>query len=274
MPLNCGGYLEDTLVDRKMSQMFSYRKSSCLHGPRHGVNIQCTMTAWLCMRYETWIWAQICAPPDQLQERHVRPFLTTALWSQLQAASEAPFALFLTFMTFIFGPCFLYSAAKWSLEWNGMKVLFDDNPLAELWSKNTPVESCWPIEIYWNNHPYIILWFGLGLPWMLRCHVQADEKHLQWQKESRDNESCLLVVWCMQIVLILLQGMDSHSPPSATESMFYTATMFLSFSIISIDCLYRLPSLKRTDGRWWWPSTQPKAWCDWGRSRIPSRIWT
>ena len=79
---------------------------------------------------------------------------------------------------------------------------------------------------YWTKHPQIILWFGLGLTWMLPCHVQADEKHLQWQKESRDNESCLLVVeydlrcedlnfpGCscappaiQQIVLIILQGM-------------------------------------------------------------------
>ena len=48
---------------------------------------------WWCMTYETWIWAQLCASADHLQERHVRPFLTTALWSQLQAASEAPFGL-------------------------------------------------------------------------------------------------------------------------------------------------------------------------------------
>ena len=53
----CPWIAEDTwrtFVNRRMTQMFSYiqyiyniyiyRKSSCLHGPRHGVNIQCTMT--------------------------------------------------------------------------------------------------------------------------------------------------------------------------------------------------------------------------------------
>ena len=141
MPLNCGGYLEDTFWNRKMTQMFSYiytviyRKSSYLHGPRHGVNIQCTMT----MHDGTF--GQICASVDHLQERHVRPFLTTALWSQLQAASEAPFGLcvWLSWNS-DWVHFFPSSAATWSRVWNGMNVFFDDKALAKPWSKNTTVD--------------------------------------------------------------------------------------------------------------------------------------
>ena len=173
MPLNCGGYLEDTLVNRKMTQMFSYRKSSCLHGPRHGVNIQCTMTAWRCMMYETWIWAQICAPPDQLQERHVRPFLTTALWSQLQAASEAPFGLCLTFMTFKFCPFFFpSSAAKWSLE--GMCCLMTThlpNPEAKIHL----LIAYWLLT-YWNKRPT----FAHHIDYEMNIHITYYEFNLDW----------------------------------------------------------------------------------------------
>ena len=173
------------------------------------------------MTYETWILGTTL--------RFSWPFAGAACQAIFDYCTVVPAAscfrgtvwvVCLTFMKFILGP-FLPEAAQQHDPWYEMEWTYF------LMTKHlpNPEAKIQPLT-YWTKHPQIILWFGLGLTWMLPCHVQADEKHLQWQKESRDNESCLLVVeydlqcedlsfpGCscappaiQQIVLIILQGM-------------------------------------------------------------------